>query len=153
EEDGEAPKEDRRSFVLIRPPTGPKAEREREALGRPQKEHGQQVVTARGLDRAGIYYLTAAEGGAARGVGKKEPLKLQVAVVTDLRESASLETMSDREIDEVLGFRPVHVGTGANGVAAESIDRTNYWTLWLLLGVLALAAGESLLAWQCDRAR
>jgi hypothetical protein len=39
-------------------------------------------------------------------------------------------------------------------VTFSEVERLNReWTLWLLLAVLALALGESLLAYWCGRAR
>jgi hypothetical protein len=158
----EAPKEDRRSFVLIRPPARPKAEGEQVPLGRAQKEpQGLPVVTASGLHRAGVYYLKVVQpaqsgrpGEPARPAAGKEPPLVPFAVVPDLRESANLETLTEAQLNELLGFRPVHVlRSGATVNTAEVIDRTNYWTVWLLLAVLALAMGECFLAWQCDRAK
>jgi hypothetical protein len=120
---------------------------------------GRPVVSADGLHRAGVYYLTTAdrsEGGAnrdARAGADKAPLRVPFAVVPDLRESASLETLSDAQLDERLGFRPVHLKSDGNVNIVNATERTNQeWTLWLLVAVLALVVGEALLAWFCGRA-
>src|SRR5262249_61743208 len=95
-----------------------------------------------------------AGAGRPGGPAAKAPQLVPFAVVPDLRESANLETMSEGQLNDLLGFRPVHVLRSGSAVSrAEVIDRTNYWTVWLLMAVLALALGECLLAWQCDRAR
>ncbi len=146
---------DPRSFVLVHPPERPGAEGKRVPLGRPEMVQGQPVVSAGGLNRAGVYYLTTAdrsEGGAGR-IETKAPLRVPFAVAADLRESASLETLSKAQLEERLGFRPVYLVTGADVNVENATERTNQeWTLWLLAAVLALVVGEALLAWFCGRA-
>jgi hypothetical protein len=150
---------DPRSFVLIHPPERPGGEGKRVPLGRPELVQGRPVVSAGGLNRAGVYYLTTAdrsEGGAEGGPrpdANKAPLRVPFAVVPDLRESASLESLSDAQLDERLGFRPVHLKSDGNVNLVSVTERTNQeWTLWLLAAVLALVVGEALLAWFCGRA-
>ena len=140
---------DPRSFVLIHPPERPGAEQKRVPLGRPEMVQGRPVVTANGLHRAGVYYLTALE----RGTARKESLEIPFAVVPDLRESANLESLSDAQLDERLGFRPVHLTNDGKVNIVNVMERTNReWTLWLLAAVLVLVVGEAVLAWFCGRA-
>jgi len=150
------PRDAGRSFVLEHPPEKPGESGKREPLGRPDTVQGRPVVTATGLQRAGIYHLTAAdrgEGGAAEAAKQKRFQPVPFAVVPDLRESASLETLSDEQINERLGFRPVHLKSDGNVNVTAETERTNReWTLWLLVAVLVLAVGETVLAWFCGRA-
>ncbi len=151
-----------RSYVLIHPPDKPGAEPRRVPLGRPEPGPGRQVVTATGLERAGVYYLTEAdraEGGTgdAQRLGKagaeRQPLMVPFAVAPDLRESANLETLAEGELNERLGFTPVHMTSDGRVNVVTATERTNReWTLWLLVAVLVLVLGESVLAWFCGRA-
>lgn len=139
-----------------------------ERLGVPVDVSGKKVVTATDLKQAGIYRLVAAppptgpisaEPKATESVNEgspdgSPPNEFPLAVVPDLRESEDLEALSNEQIDERLGFRPIHVTAGDSPVTFSEVERLNReWTLWLLLGVLGLALGESLLAWWCGRAR
>jgi hypothetical protein len=75
------------------------------------------------------------------------------AVAPDLRESASLETLTAAELNERLGFTPVHMNSDGRVNVVTATERTNReWTLWLLVAVLVLVLGESVLAWFCGRA-
>jgi hypothetical protein len=151
---------DPRSFVLVHPPERPGAAAKRVPLGRPELVQGRPLVTASGLLRAGVYYLTTAErgegagrGGARPGETGKAPLEVPFAVVPDLRESVNLESLSDAQLDEQLGFRPVHLSNDGNVNIVSATERTNReWTLWLLAAVLVLVVGEAVLAWFCGRA-
>ena len=73
-------------------------------------------------------------------------------MAADTRESLNLEALGDAEIDRQLGFAPVHVTVKEDQTPEFGAARTNReWTVWLLWLVLALAVGESLLAWFCGR--
>ncbi|MBM4071715.1 MAG: VWA domain-containing protein [Planctomycetes bacterium] len=153
---------DTKAYTLVHPDG--RAER----LGVPVDVDGKKVVTAKDLRQAGVYRLVAAvppTGSSAEPTSEQSsqgegspngtpPDEIPLAVVPDLRESEDLEALSDEQIDERLGFRPIHVTAGDSPVTFSEIERLNReWTLWLLLGVLGLALGESLLAWWCGRAR
>ncbi|HYV34997.1 MAG TPA: hypothetical protein VE988_04780, partial [Gemmataceae bacterium] len=98
-----------------------------------------------GLLRAGVYWLTTRENDP----GDRTPF----AVAPDLRESANLDLLKDDEIDRQLGFTPVHVTVKEEQPAVFASERTNReWTSTILWLVLALAVGESMLAWFCGRA-
>ena len=62
------------------------------------------------------------------------------SVLPDLHESESLETMTDPQIDELLGFAPVRKSDVPE------------WTIWFLLALLIFALGETAWAWYCGRA-
>jgi len=73
---------------------------------------------------------------------------LPFAVVPDLRESANLESLSDAQLDERLGFRPVHLTNDAAANVAAVTERTNReWTCGCWRAVLVLVLGEAVLAW------
>lgn len=146
---------DAKAYALVHPDG--RAER----LGMPVDVDGKRVVTASDLRQAGIYRLQSS-GGEPKGIesGNEASLdgspanEVPLAVVPDLRESEDLEVLSNEQIDERLGFRPIHVTAGESPVTFSEVERLNReWTLWLLVGVLGLALGESLLAWWCGRAR
>jgi hypothetical protein len=153
--EGGADLPDARSFVLIHPPRRPAEEGKREPLGRPQMVQGQPVVSASGLHRAGVYYLTTADRseGGGRADPDKAPLRVPFAVVPDLRESVNLESLTAAQLDQRLGFQPTHLKTDGNVNMNTATERTNReWTLWLLVAVLVLVVGEAVLAWFCGKA-
>jgi hypothetical protein len=152
EGDSGADGDDPRSFVLYHPPERPGAEAKRVPLGRPEMVQGRPLVSAGGLNRAGVYYLTTGDRGEGARPGKA-PLEVPFAVVPDLRESANLEALSDAQLDEQLGFRPLHLTNDGEVSVVNLMERTNReWTLWLLAAVLVLVVGEALLAWVCGKA-
>jgi hypothetical protein len=113
------------------------------------------VVTATGLDRAGIYRLTTAgpEDDDTPAPGGRKAVSVPFAVAPDLRESANLESLTDTQLDERLGFRPVHLTSDAAANVNTVTERTSSeWALWLLGAVLLLVVGETVLAWVCGRA-
>jgi hypothetical protein len=127
-------------------------------LGQPTKKGKRLVVTADDLPRAGVYHLVShvPQAGDEDSPGSAAPSRqrgIPIAAGPDLAETADLSTFSDREVDGLLGFTPVHLvaDSGADAItAAERLNRE--WTAWLLIGVLVLLASEALLAWVCGRA-
>jgi hypothetical protein len=132
-------------------------------LGLPEKRNTRSVISAADLPLAGVYKLVARrqtqsdrdeESSAdSSNRGAAAPQDVPIAVVPDLRESQDLTLLTDREIDERLGFQPIHLtasGTGSLDGADERLNRE--WTTTLLALVLALAFGESVLAYWCGRA-
>jgi hypothetical protein len=139
-----------RAYTLVHP------DGRRVRLGLPQKHGNRAVVTTTDVPGAGIYRLRATmpsqESEAPRGAddGKDGVL---LAVTPDLRESEDLASLTDEQLDQRLGFTPLHVTAGAEQTATGASDRLHReWTLWLLMIVLVLASGEMLLAWWCGRA-
>jgi hypothetical protein len=61
-------------------------------------------------------------------------------VLPDLRESQSLENMTDSQIDDLLGFAPVRKSDVPE------------WTPYVLIALLIFALGETVWAWYCGRA-
>jgi hypothetical protein len=145
------------SFALL----GPRGERL--PLGRPQRLEGRPIVEVPATLRAGVYYLAQS----ATPKSDEEPRDetdpaprpdgslpgAPFALLADLRESDNLESLSNEEIDRLLGFRPFHVTIGNEDNAFAGTQRTNQeWTIWLLAAVLLVGVGEAILAWLCGRA-
>jgi hypothetical protein len=140
-----------RSFLLVTPSerTGGKGALveggERVPLGPATKDSSDRpLVVTPALLRAGVYWLTTRDNDLAD--------RIPFAVAADLRESADLETLSDKDIDRLVGFAPVHIAAKEEEAAVFASERTNReWTSAVLWVVLAVAVGESLLAWFCGR--
>lgn len=129
-------------------------------LGLPEKKNNRALVTVKDLPSAGVYRMQATRPPQAQG---EEPLVLDaapdkrsgapLAVIPNLRESEDLSSLSDGELDQRLGFRPVHLVAGVEAQVEAGTERLNReWTTWLLALVLALTLGESALAYWCGRA-
>ena len=69
-----------------------------------------------------------------------------------MRESDNLDSLTDAETEELIGFKPVMVlaGGGEDTLTAERSKRE--WTIWVLLFVFVAAIGEAVWAWFCGRA-
>jgi hypothetical protein len=141
---------EQKSFVLVPPgdrtpgkgPLLPEAARL--PLGLPQKDNDRSLVVSPALSRAGVYWLTTRDGESVD--------RIPFAVAADVRESADLQTMSDADIDRQLGFAPIHLTVREEESVQFAAERTNReWTNTLLWLVLAMALGETLLAWYCGR--
>jgi hypothetical protein len=65
---------------------------------------------------------------------------ISFSVLPDLRESQSLENMTDSQIDDLLGFAPVRKSDVPE------------WTPYVLIALLIFALGETVWAWYCGRA-
>jgi hypothetical protein len=113
------------------------------------------TVASPAITRAGIYRILPVRGDTVtRPEAEKsnEPAGALYAVTPDLRESEDLSTYSDKEIDDQLGFRPVHLVAG-EGLTTESVVRSSgEWWWYILLAVIGIAAFETGLAWFCSRA-
>ncbi|MFM8274815.1 MAG: BatA domain-containing protein [Gemmata sp.] len=87
-------------------------------------------------------------------VGAPDTDGISFAVNPDLRETESLEVISDGDLEKLLGFRPTVIQAGANTEAAVRERRTKgEWTEWALLALLFLLMGEAAWAWSCGRAK
>ena len=145
-----------RTFVCIRP------DGNRVRLGTPEMVEGRPVATVVETYRAGVYRIAYADGAAVRkgqrqapshGVDSPDADGVPFAVVPDLRESENLETLTDRQIDQRLGFKPIHLDAGGDTGASAGTERlSREWTLWVLAAVLGVALVETGLAWLCGRA-
>lgn len=119
---------------------------ERERVGTPQVVAGRAVLTTNRTSRAGLYHLVPAD----REPTDRSPL---FAVEPDLRELDDLQSFRPAEIDERLGFRPLHLTAGEDGAIFSGAERARReWTMWLLAAVLLLVLVEMLFAWYCGRA-
>lgn len=132
------PKDIRKSYQVIRP-DGTKTR-----LGKPQGGANEQLaLTVPDTTKAGVY--TIAEEGTETGT--------RFAVIPDLRESETLDPLPDSQIDEMLGFKPDHLGSGSEASAkAASVRNRNEWTVLALLMLLLFAVGETAWAWFCGKA-
>jgi len=126
-------------------------------LGAAELVEERPLVTSEGLPEAGVYRLTTTGTAAGKDEtpGAKETAPatgVPWAVIPDLRDSDNLEAYTDAQLDQRLGFRPIHM-TAGEGPGASGADRLNReWTTWLVIAVLILAAGEAVLAWWCGQA-
>ena len=51
-------------------------------------------------------------------------------MIPDLRESDTMDPLPDSQIDELLGFKPEHLGSGSEASAkAASVRNRNEWTV------------------------
>jgi hypothetical protein len=116
-----------------------------EPLDAPRLEGGWPVLSVADTSRAGVYRIKAATGE------QRDSPVVPFAVVPDLRDSADLESFTDRQLDEKLGISVRH-RTAGDGVLTGEERLNREYTPWLLIVVLVLAVGEALLAWFCGRA-
>ena len=130
---GEATKE----YYVMRP------DGERQFLGKPKEQDGRILLPSFDTSMAGVYTITAVN----------EQHGERFAFVPDLRESDNLEALTDDQIDDQLGFKPIHLSTGFDGSAFSGTERSRKeWTIWALTALLIFALGETLWAWFCGRA-
>jgi hypothetical protein len=104
---------------------------------------GRPVVTIPDTRLAGEYRIVYP--------GQKDDETPRFAVNPDLRESDNLELLSDEAVEEKLGARPV-LTTGGEADAIGRVRAKREWTIWVLLGLFALACVEAGWAWFCGRA-
>ncbi|MBV9122654.1 MAG: VWA domain-containing protein, partial [Planctomycetes bacterium] len=135
-----------RPFLVVRP------DGQQVHLGPPEMIQGRPVVTAPDTSQAGIYHLAPANKPASEAT-KEEQAGVPFAVVPDPRETEDLASLSDEQLDQRLGFRPIHRMAGEEATAFTGTERQHReWTLWMLAAVLGVALGETGLAWLCGRA-
>jgi hypothetical protein len=125
-------------------------------LGTPELEKGRPVVTAPATSRAGIYRLLLDAGSSAEPTSRerKRTEGIPFAVVPDPRETDDLTCLTDEQLDERLGFKPMHWTAGADTnipVAAERLSHE--WTLWFLGAAVLVALFETVFAWLSNRPR
>jgi hypothetical protein len=140
---------------LLTPPTGDDI-----PLGLPRTDGGRARIEIDNTGKAGVYQITpeANPGEDPERVTSldrdtpRDPSGARFAVTPDLQETENLDPLGDGEIDELLGFSPVHVKVGEAGVGDQVAEgRSREWT-GLLWAVLVLALFEVALAWFCDKA-
>jgi hypothetical protein len=141
-----------------KPDTGGEDTRFIERLRPPEKIGKRVVVSADNLPHAGVYYMTATTRGSESietSVSAAELVKTgtPIAVTPDLRETEDLSTLTAADINQKLGFEPIHITAGGDAAISTGAERLNReWTVWVLLAVLFLVLGEVVLAWWCGRA-
>jgi len=131
--------ESARTFLLHRP------DGRRVRLGNPEQVEGRPLVTAADTPLAGIYRVTHADTDT-------DEAGVPFALVADAQEGLDLETLTDAQLDERLGFTPHHLTAGDDAVFTGSERMKREWAPWLLAIVLALAAFEAGFAFWCGRA-
>ncbi len=113
-------------------------------LGLAESVQGRPMVSSADTALAGVYRVAASDDAGA-GV--------PFAMTADPREGVDLSTLSDRQIDDALGFSPTHLTAGDDSSSPANERLKREWTVWLLLAVLGIAAFEACLAWWCGQAR
>jgi hypothetical protein len=133
------PPEAPRGFELVKP------DGKRVKLGKAQGGDGgsKLTVTAPDTTVAGVYQIEL-EG---------DEKATRFAVVPDLRETVNLDSLSDAEAEDVLGFRPVLLLAGADTQGSVSAERSRReLTVLVLLLLFFLALVEGGWAWLCGKA-
>jgi hypothetical protein len=140
------------SYDLVRP------DGEHVRLGYPETVAGRPLVTAEDTPLAGVYRIMRADHklsgeSAEESKNEGEPEGVPFAVTADVRDSEELTPLTAEQIDEQLGFKPVHRAAGDDAGALGSGERLrSEWTPWLLAGLFVLVLAETVLAWFCGRA-
>jgi hypothetical protein len=105
----------------------------------------QQSVTLTDTAKAGVYRFAVE--------GDKTPTGPVFAVAPDPKETDDLTCLTESEIEQRLGFKPVFLKaeTGAESEITTERDRRE-WTVWVLLVLFGVACFESVWAWICGKA-
>ena len=116
---------------------------EKMSLGKPRDFEGQIRLPVFDTKKAGLYQIVA--------VGDTQGERF--AFTPDLRETENLETLPDAQIDDQLGFKPIHLSTNFDGSTFNGTERSRKeWTIWVLVLLLIFAIGEAIWAWRCGKA-
>jgi hypothetical protein len=111
---------------------------------------GQPWVAGSDLDHAGLYRVEPARQGKEGASAINATHRL--AVTPDLSELENLDAFGDSELDEWLGFAPVHLNAADDVQLSSAGERLRReWTVWVLVLLLVMALGEAVLAWWCGR--
>lgn len=134
------PTEAEARFDLIEP------DGERVPLGQPALGSGNKLtLTHPDTKYAGVYRVVLEGAEPSRGP--------QFAVIPDLTESDNLASLTEAELEQLLGFRPVLVFAGKDASATLAAERSRReLTIWLLLLLFMIAGAEAGWAWFCGRA-
>ncbi len=141
-----APHDAGTAFELVMPPKPGEKLRPRVKLepSEPNAE-GKRTVTATDTTHAGVYHIVP--------LGKGDESGPLFAVNPDLRESDNLAVASDKDVEDLLGFKPAIISAGAGTEGAVTQLRINSeWTEYVLLFLLVLLVAEAAWAWVCGRA-
>lgn len=121
------------------------------SLGQPTVNREQPRLTTNDTHRAGIYRIIP-EGNQAEETGQDSGQVDVFAVVPDVRETASLATLSEEELAERFSQRPVLLNS--QSITTVGMDRTRVqheWTSILWWCLLLLCLGELIFGWHCNR--
>jgi hypothetical protein len=131
------PPDGTKKYFLV-PPVG-----ERVKLGKPE---------GGAVDRAALTFTETTKAGIYQVFAEGSETATKFAVAPDLRDSDVFEAYTDAQIDEQLGFKPVHLTSTEDAAAYVGEERSRReWTIWILLILLFIAFGETALAWFCGR--
>jgi hypothetical protein len=147
-----------KAFVLYQP------DGKKRRLGLPTVQGDRPLLVLDDLNVAGVYRLVAVNPAPEEQDIVNDPVLVEemrqgkaklgrpLAVTPDTSESADLESMTDDQLDTLLGFPVVHTTPGVDAAGRTEVGRSQLeWTVWLLLAVLVVLAAEGLLAWFCGR--
>lgn len=127
-------------FILVKP------DGKRERLGVPQLAQGRPLVRTSETSMAGVYRMTPDREIIGEGAAV-------FAVTPDPRETEDLTALTNAELDDLLGFKAIHVTAGQNAGEWATDERLNReWTMWVLIVLMILVVSETVLAWVCGRA-
>ncbi len=134
------PPESSKGFDIVFP------NKTRVKLGKAQGGAGQRLtVTAPDTPLAGIYQFAVEN--------EEPPSGPRFAVAPDLRETDNLESLSDAETEQAVGFKPVLILAGADGETTLTEERSRReWTVWVILLAFFACCGEAVWAWMCGKA-
>lgn len=120
-----------------------KPDGDRQFLGKPRDIEGELRLPAFDTSQSGVYQIVVS----GNDTGDRFVFN------PDLTESENLESISDKQIDDLLGFTPVHLKTGFDGKDFTGTERSrNEYTIYFLVVLLIFALGETVWAWICGRA-
>jgi hypothetical protein len=123
---------------------------------REKLELDRYVLAISDLNRAGTYRIAPLPKG-TEGADTTDPLEAikkgtPIAVSPDPKETADLSTLSAKQIDDKLGFTPIHIVAGEESVSTGEDRLNREWTVWALLALLVMLLVEVAFAWWCGRA-
>ncbi len=133
------PTEASKAFDIVMP------NRNRIKLGKAVGGAGERLtITAPDTPIAGIYQFA---------VEKEEPPSgPRFAVAPDLRETDNLESLTDPEMEQAVGFRPVLILAGVDSDSLADERNRRELTVWVLLLLFFAICGEAVWAWMCGKA-
>ena len=140
------PPEAEGGFELVKPPKQGEKDVRRVRLDKPDAKPGEKLaITATDTADPGVYRIVPE--------GKPDSAGPLFAVNADLRESASLDVATNKDLMKLLDFEPTVIQAGAGTEAAVNQTRVRReWTEYVLLLLLVALIAESIWAWVCGRA-
>lgn len=121
------------------------------ALGQPTMSGDQPRLTTHHTHQAGIYRIIP-EGNQAEETGQDSGQIDVFAVVPDVRETASLASLTEEELNEKFTQRPLLLDS--KSISTGGLDRSRVqheWTSSLWWVLLLFCVGELIYGWICNR--